>query len=488
MNESTMQLHELAESLRRQTCSARQLTDAVFQRIDARESRVGAYITLTREAAYRQADRVDRLLREGRVLPPLAGIPFALKDNIATRGIRTTNASKMLADFVPPYDAFVWRLLRQQEAVLVGKLNMDEFAMGHSTETSAFHITRNPYDLDRVPGGSSGGSAAAVAAGEAYFALGTDTGGSIRQPAALCGVVGMRPTYGLVSRRGVTSFASSLDQVGPITRTVRDNALVLDVIAAHDKKDAQSIEPRGSMLDGIEDDIDDLVLGWPESYFASGDLSDDVRRLLEAAVKTFERLGCKIVPVRLKTLDASLAVYYIVSSAEAFGGLNRYDGIHYGYRGRGETIEAIYSASRTEALGPEMKRRIMLGCYALSTENYEDYFLKAAKVRRVVKSEFDHVFRSCDAILTPVTATPAWPLGTQPQEAGGSKYSNDRFTLPPSITGLPAMSLPAGMTDRGLPVGMQLMGPRFSEPVLYRLGARFEDAVGRLPLPKGSTR
>ena len=485
MDYRSMQIHQLADGLRSRDFSSRELTEAVFTTIEQNEPTIGAYITLTHDLALKQADRVDELLSEGRVLPALAGIPGALKDNIATSDIRTTNASKMLADFVPPYDAFVWRVLKQQEIVLAGKTNLDEFAAGHSTETSAFHITRNPYDSTRVPGGSSGGSAAAVASGEACFALGTDTGGSVRQPAALSGIVGMRPTYGLVSRRGVTSFSSSLDQVGPMTRSVRDNALVLDALAFFDPKDAQSVARRTeSFVDAIKHPFGQPVIGWPQSYFESDDLLDDVKKPLKRARDFYESIGARIVPIDLKTLDACMAAYYILSSAEGFSNLNRFDGVHYGRRSeKGETLEDLYLYSRSEGLGAEVKRRILLGCFALSRENYDDFYLKSAKVRTMVIREFEETFRTCDAILAPVTATPAWHLGTHPEEMCGNKYSNDRFTLPPSLTGMPALAIPAGLTDAGLPVGMQLIGPRFSEGTLYRLAAAYEDAHGLLPLP-----
>ncbi|HZK29396.1 MAG TPA: Asp-tRNA(Asn)/Glu-tRNA(Gln) amidotransferase subunit GatA [Clostridia bacterium] len=485
MNYRTMGLSRLAAALRKREISSCELTEAVFHVIDAGEATIGAYITLTRDLAMEQAARVDALLGQGLTLPALAGIPGALKDNIATRGIRTTNASRMLETFVPPYDAFVWRLLRQQEMVLTGKTNMDEFAMGHSTETSAFHTTRNPYDTARVPGGSSGGSAAAVACAEACFALGTDTGGSVRQPAALCGLVGLRPSYGLISRRGVTQFSASLDQVGPLTWSVRDNALVLDAIAAHDKKDVHSVErERGSYLDAISKPLGSPVIAWPESYFHSGDLAAEVKEQLEGALRFYESIGARIVPIDLKTLDASLAAYYIISSAEGFSAMNRYDGVHYGYRSSPvESLEDVYIKSRAQALGTEVKRRILLGCFALSEGQYQDYFLKASKIRTLVMEEYENVFRTCDAILTPVTATPAWPIGTQPEDSGGSRYSNDRFTLPASLTGMPAISVPVGLSDKGLPIGMQLMGNRFSEGLLYRIAACYEDAHGLIPAP-----
>ncbi|MFA5585125.1 MAG: Asp-tRNA(Asn)/Glu-tRNA(Gln) amidotransferase subunit GatA [Saccharofermentanales bacterium] len=484
MDYRSMELSQLAQALRKRSLSARELTEAVFDRIDRQEAVIGAYITLTRDLALEQADRVDRLLQEGLVLPPLAGIPGALKDNMATRGIRTTNASRMMADFIPPYDSFVWRLLRQQEMVLVGKANMDEFAMGHSTETSAFHPTRNPYDVTRVPGGSSGGSAAAVASGQACFALGSDTGGSIRQPAALCGLVGMRPTYGLVSRRGVTTFASSLDQVGPMTRSVRDNALVLDTIAVKDKKDVHSRgRGGGSCADSLEEAFGQPVIGWPEEAVLANDLDPAVQAMLQETLRFYESQGARILPVKMKTIDAALAAYYILSSAEGFSSMNRYDGIHYGYRSPdAESLEEIYFLSRSQALGTEVKERILLGCFALSEDHYQDYYMKAAQARMLVKEELDRIFQDCHAILTPVTATPAWPLGTLPEELGGDKYSNDRFTLPASLAGTPALSVPVGLTGQGLPVGMQLMGKPFSEGLLYRLAARFEDEHGMIPL------
>lgn len=480
-----MELRDLAKGLRQKTFSARELTESVLQTIEKTEPQVGAYISLTPERALEAADRADKKLAEGVELSPLAGIPVAVKDNIAVKGILMTNASVMLKDFVPPYDAFVWRLLEGAGSVLTGKANMDEFAMGHSTETSAFHLTRNPYDLSRVPGGSSGGSAAAVASGEACFALGSDTGGSIRQPAALCGIVGLRPTYGLVSRRGVTAFAPSLDQVGPMTRTVRDNALVLDTIGVRDKKDVHSLGWTGpSFLEGIEESLEGLTLAWPKSALDSEDLDDEIKAMLEKVLLFYEGRGVKILPVDLKTLDAALAVYYILSSAEGFSALNRYDGIHYGYRDpHAESIEDLYFDSRSTALGSEVKQRILLGCFALSEDHYRDYYFRAAQVRSLVKDEFDRLFNSCDALLTPVTATPAWLLGTRPEEAGGNKYSNDRFTLPASLTGMPALALPMGLTRSGLPCGMQLMGKAFSEGLLYRLAARYEDEHGPLPVP-----
>lgn len=480
------ELSQLAQGLREGAFSARELTESVLATIEASESIIGAYITLTPDRALEAADRVDRKLKQGMPLAPLAGIPFALKDNIAVEGIPATNASRMMADFLPPYSAFVWKLLEAGDGVLLGKANMDEFAMGHSTESSAFHLTRNPYDLARVPGGSSGGTAAAVASGEACFALGSDTGGSIRQPAALCGLVGLRPSYGLVSRRGVTAFASSLDQLGPMTRSVRDNALVLDAIAVQDKKDVHSVgNPGPSYGSGLEDSLQDLVIGWPKTTFDAEDLTDEVKTILEKALHFYESTGAKIQLVDLKTLDASLAAYYIISSAEGFSALNRFDGIHFGYRDpQSQTLEDLYFDARSAGLGSEVKERILLGCFALSEAHYPDFFIKAAQARRLVKDEFDQVFKTCDALLTPVTATAAWPLGSLPQEAGGGKYSNDRFTLPASLTGMPALSLPGGLTPSGLPVGMQLMGPRFSEGLLYRLAAHFEDAHGLLPIPE----
>ncbi len=485
MKYQTMELRQLAEGLRKRLFSSRELTEAIYDRIGAQEERVGAYITLTRDLALNQADHVDRLLAEKRQLALLAGLPGALKDNIAVKGIPTTNGSRMTENFIPPYDAYVWRLLKQEEVVLLGKANLDEFAIGHSTESSAFHPTRNPYDLSRVPGGSSGGSAAAVASGEACFALGTDTGGSIRQPSALCGLVGLRPSYGLVSRRGVTAFAPSLDQVGPMTRSVRDNALVLETIARRDKKDVHSLGREGpAYTELLEGDLGNPVIGWSRAYFESGDLDPTIKKGLEAALAFFESAGARLVPVDLKTVEAALAAYYIISGAEGFSTLNRYDGIHFGFRSpEAESLEDIYFKSRGQAFGPEVKERILLGGLALSEEHYQDYFLKAAQVRTLVTEELNQVFHSCQALLTPVTATPAWPLGSSPEEAGGGKYSNDRFTLPPSLAGLPALSLPIGMTDAGLPIGMQLVGPRFSEGLLYRLAAHYEDAHGLLPIP-----
>lgn len=481
MTVSDMTLREISAALRRGELSSQELVADLFETIDRTEREVRAFITLTPKEALAEAAAVDRLLAEGAALPALAGIPVALKDNIATKDVRTTNASVMQESFIPPYDAFVWQRLKEARTPLLGKTNMDEFAMGSTTENSAFHPTRNPHDLSRVPGGSSGGSAAAVAAGEALVALGSDTGGSIRQPASFCGVVGMRPTYGRVSRRGVTAFASSFDQVGPFTRTVRDNYLVLQAIDAHDAKDGASVD-RGT-CDGdpetLNTDLKGLRLGYIREFFDDG-LQPAVREALDRALRFFESLGADIVPVSLPSAEPTLSAYYILTSAEASSNLARFDGIHYGYRTKhDETVTDIYLNSRTEAFGFEVKRRILLGNFALSKEFYDHYYDKARRVRTLCIREFDTIFDACDVVLSPVTAQTAWPLGSMPEDPV-EIYRNDVFTVPMAMAGLPALALPAGRDENALPVGMQLVGRPFAEETLYRVAAAFEDAHGDL--------
>ncbi len=476
-----MTIYEIAAALRRKDFSSRELTQSVLDKCDRQEEQVGAYITLTAEEALRQAEQVDKLLAAGAELPLLAGIPLAVKDNIAVRGIPCTAASKMLETFRPPYNAFVWEELLQANAVLAGKSNMDEFGMGFSTESSYFKTTRNPHDLSRIPGGSSGGSAAAVASGEAIYALGTDTGGSIRQPAAHCGVVGLRPSYGLVSRRGVCALASSMDTVGPLTRTVRDNMIVLAAISAWDARDCSSARQIFKLDEELlkqgtsgAKPLTGISIGWPDQCF-DVDLDEDVRQGLSAALQVFESLGASIRKLQISSLNAALSAYYILMSAEGASNMGRFDGIHYGYRSpHVEKLEDVYINSRSEAFGYEVKRRILLGNFALSEEYYEDYFVKAQRVRTLVIREFAELLEDCDLLFMPVSMSTAGKIGAAPEDPV-ALYRADIFTTPVSLAGLPALSLPCGKDAQGLPIGMHLVGRQFSEDLLYRVGAAYED-------------
>ncbi|NLZ66128.1 MAG: Asp-tRNA(Asn)/Glu-tRNA(Gln) amidotransferase subunit GatA [Clostridiaceae bacterium] len=487
MTITDMTIQELASALRKGDLSSYEITSTFLNNIERLEPSVGAYITVTKDDALSMAEEADMSFREGDDPGLLAGIPMALKDNIATSGIRTTNASRMLENFVPAYDAYVTTCLRKNGAVFLGKANMDEFSMGDSTEASAFHVTHNPYDASRVPGGSSGGSAAAVAAGEAVYALGTDTGGSICQPAAFCGLVGMRPTYGLVSRRGITAYASSFDQAGPITRTVRDNAAVLDAIAVRDPKDGMASRfapvPDGGYVGATENAFGNPVIGYVEEF--SKGLNPSVRGALEHALQFYESTGARVVSLSFPHLEEALAAYYLLTSAEGYSAINRYDGVHYGYRAAdAETVDDIYMLSRSDALGLEVKCRVLLGSYLLSKEHYDAYYEKAARIRTLVIQAFNTLFNACDAILAPVTTGPAPLLGTRNSESLNGQYSSDRFTVLAPLAGLPALAFPYGLTQEGLPIGLQLMGPRFSEGRLYMLATAYEDAHERLPRPR----
>ena len=472
-----MTLLMLRDGLRAGDFSSREVTQAYLDRISEVEERVGAYITVCGEEALRQADEADRRRRAGED-GPLLGVPVALKDNLCTEGVRTTCASKMLESFVPPYSACAWERLSAAGCVLLGKTNMDEFAMGFTTETSAFHPTRNPRALSRVPGGSSGGSAACVAAGEAPAALGSDTGGSIRQPAAFCGVVGMKPTYGAVSRYGLVAFASSLDQIGPVTRTVADNALLLDAIVGHDKRDATSARREyAPMAEQIGEGVRGLTIGLPKEMLGDG-LSTDVRRTVAGAADTLRALGAQVREVSIPSLAYALPAYYVISSAEASSNLARFDGVRYGYRAeRYEDLEDMYVRSRSEGFGAEVKRRILLGTYTLSAGYFDAYYKRAQQVRTLVTREMTEALSTCDALLGPVAPSVAWRLGEK-QASPLEMYLSDIHTVPVNIAGIPALSLPGGADGQGLPVGVQLMGRPFSEPTLYRIGQALEDALG----------
>jgi aspartyl/glutamyl-tRNA(Asn/Gln) amidotransferase, A subunit len=468
---------QIADTLAKGEASAREVTDAFLARIEAVDPQVKAFLAVTPEQARAQADAVDAKRRAGEPLGPLAGVPVALKDNLCTTGIETTCASQILRGFKPPYDATVVSKLAEAGAVALGKVNLDEFAMGSSTENSGYFPTRNPWDLSRVPGGSSGGSAAAVAACEAPLALGSDTGGSIRQPAALCGIVGLKPTYGRVSRYGLVAFASSLDQIGPMTRTVEDAALLLGAIAGHDPRDSTSV-PRDvpDYRAALTGDIKGLRLGVPKEYFAEG-ISPEVRERVLAAIEVLKGLGAEVDECSLPSTDYGLAAYYIVAPAEASSNLARYDGVRYGFRTDkiGSHVE-LFERTREEGFGAEVKQRIMVGTYALSAGYYDAYYAKAQKVRTLIKREFEQVFARFDAVVAPTTPTTAFALGEKSDDPLAMKLS-DVCTIPANMAGIPGLSQCCGFDAQGLPVGMQLMGPAFSEETLLRLAHAYEQAT-----------
>lgn len=467
-------IFEHAEALRKKEYSSVQLTQAYLEQIDKKDKTIGAYITVTADRAIESAKAFDEGRCSDSEISPLAGIPCGIKDNMCTKGIKTTCASKMLGGYIPPYSAHVVEKLEKSGAVILGKLNMDEFAMGSTTENSAFKVCRNPLDTDRVPGGSSGGSAAAVAAREAVYTLGSDTGGSIRQPASFCGVVGMKPTYGSVSRYGLVAFASSLDQIGPITSTVLDNALVLNAIVGHDKRDATSVKRvYNDFTADIKNGVKEMKIGVPEEFFGEG-ISDDVRKAILAAADTYRALGAELVSVSMPSIDYALSAYYVISSAEASSNLARFDGVRYGYRCDDySNIDELYRKSRSEGFGSEVKKRIMLGTFALSSGYYDAYYKKALQVRSLVRKDFDEAFGKCDFIISPVTPTVAYKIG---EKTGDSlqMYMGDAYSVPVNIAGIPALTLPCGIGEGGMPVGMQLIGPAFSEGLLYRAGFAFE--------------
>lgn len=467
-------IFEHAEALRKKEYSSVQLTQAYLEQIDKKDKTIGAYITVTADRAIESAKAFDEGRCSDSEISPLAGIPCGIKDNMCTKGIKTTCASKMLGGYIPPYSAHVVEKLEKSGAVILGKLNMDEFAMGSTTENSAFKVCRNPLDTDRVPGGSSGGSAAAVAAREAVYTLGSDTGGSIRQPASFCGVVGMKPTYGSVSRYGLVAFASSLDQIGPITSTVLDNALVLNAIVGHDKRDATSVKRvYNDFTADIKNGVKGMKIGVPEEFFGEG-ISDDVRKAVLAAADTYRALGAELVSVSMPSIDYALSAYYVISSAEASSNLARFDGVRYGYRCDDySNIDELYRKSRSEGFGSEVKKRIMLGTFALSSGYYDAYYKKALQVRSLVRKDFDEAFGKCDFIISPVAPTVAYKIG---EKTGDSlqMYMGDAYSVPVNIAGIPALTLPCGIGEGGMPVGMQLIGPAFSEGLLYRAGFAFE--------------
>ncbi|HVO94901.1 MAG TPA: Asp-tRNA(Asn)/Glu-tRNA(Gln) amidotransferase subunit GatA [Terriglobales bacterium] len=476
MNPASLTLHDAGEVLRRRELSSVELTEAVFQRIADTDAQVRAYLTLDRDAAFAAAQQADERLKESGGHSPLRGIPVAVKDNFLTRGLRTNCASKILGDFMPPYDATTVRKLREAGAVIVGKTNMDEFAMGSSAENSAFFVTHNPWNLQRIPGGSSGGSAAAVAADQCIAALGTDTGGSIRQPAACCGIVGLKPTYGRVSRYGIIAFASSMDQVGPMTKDVRDAALLLETLAGHDPADSTSADrlvPRYS--DALKEPIKGLRIGVPKEYFVAG-MDEEVEHTVRKAVVELEQQGARVEEIRLPHTEYAVAVYYIVATAEASSNLARYDGMRFGRRAEAKDLTTTYRVSRDEGFGAEVKRRIMLGTYVLSAGYYDAYYLKAQRVRTLIKHDFEEAFKHCDVILTPTTPTTAFRLGEKIQDPL-QMYLSDIFTISVNLAGLPALSLPCGFDGEGMPIGLQIIGKPFDEATILRVAYRYEQAT-----------
>lgn len=455
--------------------SAVELAEASLRRIEDLDETIKAFVTVTRESALNAAAGIDEKRKNGETLGPLAGIPMALKDNICTKGIRTTCSSKILHNFVPPYDATVTELLYRSGAVLAGKTNLDEFAMGSSTENSGYFVTRNPWDTSRVPGGSSGGSAAAVAAGMSLFALGTDTGGSIRQPAAFCGVVGMKPTYGRVSRYGVVAFASSLDQVGTLTRNVRDTALVLNSIAVHDARDTTSAPfATPDYTAGLDGEVKGLKIAVPREYFNMG-IDPGVEAAVRKALDVLLSLGAEAEEISMPHTEYGISSYYLIAPAEASSNLARFDGVQYGLRVDADNIIDMYRKTRSEGFGPEVKRRIMLGTYALSSGYYDAYYLKALKVRTLIKQDFDKAFEKYDVILTPTAPNVAFEIGAV--EDLLTMYMNDICTIPVNLAGLPAISIPCGLV-RGLPAGLQFIGKAFDEETILRAAYAYEQHSG----------
>ncbi|UCD70606.1 MAG: Asp-tRNA(Asn)/Glu-tRNA(Gln) amidotransferase subunit GatA [Syntrophobacterales bacterium] len=466
--------HEAHEGLMKRSFSSLELTQSFYRWIKNADSKVSAYLTLTEEEACQQAQRADERIVKGDEVSELMGIPLALKDILCTKSMRTTCASKILEYFRPPYDGTAVHRLRQNGAVFLGKVNMDEFAMGSSTENSGFAITRNPWDLNRIPGGSSGGSAAAVAADECIASLGSDTGGSVRQPAACCGVVGMKPTYGRVSRFGLVAFASSLDQIGPITKDVTDCAILMNVISGHDPNDSTSVDIEvPNYKRALINDVKGMKLGIPKEYFVEG-MDRDVEKAVWEAIKLLEQWGASVKEVSLPHTEYAVATYYIICTAEASSNLARYDGVKYGHRSRGyDGLIDMYAKTRAEGFGPEVKRRIMLGTYVLSAGYYDAYYRKAQQVRTLIKGDFDRAFEHYDALLTPTSPTPAFLIGEKVKDPL-QMYLSDIFTIPVNLAGIPGISIPCGFSSGGLPIGLQIIGNHFDEEKILRVAYTYE--------------
>lgn len=474
----SLTVSEIARKIKEKEITIKEVLDSVYNRIENVEEKVSAYVTLTKEQAYNRATKLQERLDNGEDIGIMGGVPIAIKDNICTNGIKTTCSSKMLENFVPFYDATVIEKLENAGAIIIGKTNMDEFAMGSSTENSAIKKTKNPWDLERVPGGSSGGSAAAVACDIAPCALGTDTGGSIRQPASFCNVVGLKPTYGLVSRYGVVAYASSLDQVGPLTKSVEDAAILLNVIAGKDEKDTTSADiPKKDYLKSIKDNIKGKKIGVPTEFISDG-INEDVKKAYEENLNTLKELGAEIIEIKLDYAKYSLPTYYIIATAEASSNLGRYDGIRYGHRAKDfSSLDELYVKSRTEGFGDEVKRRIMLGTYVLSSGYYDAYYKRGQKVRTLIIDDFKKAFEKCDVIAIPTTPNTSFKFGektSNPLEM----YLEDIYTVPVNIAGLPGISVPGGFDKNGMPIGMQFISKAFDEENLLQVAYTFEKNTG----------
>ena len=476
MDITELTVHELQEKIKNGELTRKEILRAYINRINEKEKDVQAFVTTLTEEAEKK-EEVHKKIESGEIEGDLAGIPIGIKDNIRSKGIKTTCASKMLEDFISPYNATVMEKINDENMILLGKLNMDEFAMGGSTEHSYFKKTRNPWDLNRVPGGSSGGSASAVAAGMVPWALGSDTGGSIRQPASFCGVVGLKPTYGLVSRYGLVAFASSLDQIGPITKDVKDSAILLNIIAGHDKKDTTSVNiEKKDYVKALKNDVKGLKIGVPKEFLAEG-TQPEVKEKIEEAIQIYKELGAVVEEISLDVAKYSLATYYIIACAEASSNLGRFDGIRYGYRAKDyKDLNELFVKSRSEGFGDEVKRRIILGTYVLSSGYYDAYYKKAQKVRSLVMNEFNKAFEKYDVLLTPTSPTVAFKIGektSNPLEM----YLSDICTVSVNIAGLPGISIPCGVDSNNMPIGMQLIGNKFQEETILNAAYTFEQKL-----------
>lgn len=477
MDITELTVHELQKKLKNKELTIKEITEAYINRINEKEKDVQAFVTELTDEAKKSAEEIQSKVENGEITGEFAGIPIGIKDNICTKGIKTTCSSRMLENFVSPYDATVMEKINNENMIDLGKLNMDEFAMGGSTEYSYFHPTRNPWNLNKVPGGSSGGSAAAVASNIVPWALGSDTGGSIREPASFCGVVGLKPTYGLVSRYGLVAFASSLDQIGPITKDVQDAAMLLNIIAGHDKKDTTSTDrPKVDYTKALKNDVKGLKIGVPKEFFGEG-INEEVKEQLQKAIETYKELGAEVEEFSLDIAQYALATYYIIACAEASSNLGRFDGIRYTYRTKEfKSLKEIYKKSRSEGFGPEVKRRIILGTYVLSSGYYDAYYKKAQQVRTLVMNEFNKGFEKYDVILTPTSPTVAFDIGSKSNNPL-EMYLADICTVSINIAGLPGISIPCGVDKEGMPVGMQLIGNKFCEETILNAAYTFEQKI-----------
>ena len=474
MNITDLTVHELQEKLKNKELTITEITQAYVDRINEKEKDVEAFVTTLTDEALAQAKDVQAKVESGEIKGELAGIPIGIKDNLCTKGIRTTCSSRMLEDFIAPYNATIVEKVNNENMINLGKLNMDEFAMGSSTETSYFKKTKNPWNLNKVPGGSSGGSAAAVAANLVPWALGSDTGGSIRQPASLCGVVGLKPTYGLVSRFGLVAFASSLDQIGPITKDVTDSAILLNLIAGHDERDTTSVnKEKEDYTEALKNDVKGMKIAVPKEFFGEG-INEEVKASLEKAIEKYKEMGAIVEEVSLDVAEYALATYYIIACAEASSNLGRFDGIRYGYRTKNySNLKELFKNSRSEGFGAEVKRRIILGTYVLSSGYYDAYYKKAQQVRTLVSNKFEEVFEKYDVILTPTSPITAFNIGEK-SDNPLEMYLADICTVSINIAGVPAISIPCGVNSEGMPIGMQLIGNRFDEETILNAAYTFE--------------